>query len=408
MMGLVSSSSFNDPFARMFDSCNGLICIQLYHYDNVLKFLLWNPSIQKYIYLLQLSFSEAEDSNIGFGFDSRTNYYKLLIVGVDKDGYRKRNNGEYIHAILGFDLSVEEFFEINFPESLSGLVSIDLSIMKYGEYSIVVTIHPTYAKLELSYVVSLVLLDKPVNVRSECDVNHPIDSTDSDEPSGGESDLAYDCPSFIPTPLHASLARPPNNTPFILLIAIKARKETMEEWRGFGASGNGEISLLDLNCQQMDPHGVLVGTGLMSYDWNHADTRTIEAFDTSPEVVIFVTQQCLKYPRLTGRAVVQLIIEKGNDEVGGEPRKMAFSTPLLMLGCIASSFLYTQIQILPSTGDKQGTLLAGFLFVCGLIQSSSPNKLIITGETFSVPSYILLSAIELFLVAFFSFADSLW
>ncbi|KAK8681717.1 hypothetical protein V6N13_054119 [Hibiscus sabdariffa] len=148
----------------------------------------------------------------------------------------------------------------------------------------------------------------------ECDVNHPIDSTDSDEPSGGESDLAYDC------------------------------------------------------NQSQEGNNV----------------------DTSPEVVIFVTQQCLKYPRLTGRAVVQLIIEKGNDEVGGEPRKMAFRHMLL----IYSNPNPPQHWRV----NKQGTLLAGFLFVCGLIQSSSPNKLIITGETFSVPSYILLSAIELFLL----------
>ncbi|KAK9016759.1 hypothetical protein V6N11_079253 [Hibiscus sabdariffa] len=28
---------------------------------------------------------------------------------------------------------------------------------------------------------------------------------------------------------------------------------------------NGEMASLDLNCQKMDPHGVLVGVGLMSY-----------------------------------------------------------------------------------------------------------------------------------------------
>ncbi|KAK8593893.1 hypothetical protein V6N12_045966 [Hibiscus sabdariffa] len=37
-----------------------------------------------------------------------------------------------------------------------------------------------------SYVESLVLLDKAVIVHSESDVNHPIDSSDSDESSGGE------------------------------------------------------------------------------------------------------------------------------------------------------------------------------------------------------------------------------
>ncbi|KAK9016775.1 hypothetical protein V6N11_079269 [Hibiscus sabdariffa] len=43
-----------------------------------------------------------------------------------------------------------------------------------------------------SFVESLVLLDKVVNVHSESDVNNPIDSTDSDESSGRESDVALD------------------------------------------------------------------------------------------------------------------------------------------------------------------------------------------------------------------------
>ncbi|KAL4376894.1 hypothetical protein GQ457_02G032200 [Hibiscus cannabinus] len=105
--------------------------------------------------------------NVGFGFDSRTIDYKLLVVGVYKDGswiqpylfslnencwkrvnafstnyellprplhfvngavhwsgFRERNNGEYIHAILGF-----------------GLSPFDLSIMEYGESLIVVATH---------------------------------------------------------------------------------------------------------------------------------------------------------------------------------------------------------------------------------------------------------------------------
>ncbi|KAK9016757.1 hypothetical protein V6N11_079251 [Hibiscus sabdariffa] len=42
-----------------------------------------------------------------------------------------------------------------------------------------------------SYVKSLVLLDKAVDVSSESDVNHPIDSSDSDESRGRENDVAY-------------------------------------------------------------------------------------------------------------------------------------------------------------------------------------------------------------------------
>ncbi|KAL4377643.1 hypothetical protein GQ457_02G032080 [Hibiscus cannabinus] len=133
---------FPPPFAQVVGSCNGVICVHLYPYDgDELRFLLWNPSIEKYISLPQPSFSDVEDLNVGFGFDSRTNDYKLLILGFDKDGYRKRNNGEYSHTILGFGLSVEEFFEINFPESLSGLGPFNISIMEYRESFIAVATH---------------------------------------------------------------------------------------------------------------------------------------------------------------------------------------------------------------------------------------------------------------------------
>ncbi|KAK8503644.1 hypothetical protein V6N12_024816 [Hibiscus sabdariffa] len=315
-IGCVSNS-------KVVGSCNGVICVYLYPHDlyprdhDELRFVLWNPSIQKYISLPQLSFSEPADFNFGFGFDSRTNDYRLLTVGVDIIyrlvqpylfslnencwkrvnafstnyeflpvplhfvngavhwlGFRKRNNGAFSHAILGFDLSAEEFFEINLPESFSSLGPFDLSIMEYGksfiavtthqiavvfqelwvmkEYGVVeswtkvltlhtgprswipdvlgfrkngeVLLHMGIAKmvaLDLnsqqmeaslylnsqqivllavdvgadllsvrSYVESLVLLDKVGNVYSESDVNHPIDSSDYDESSGGESDLA--------------------------------------------------------------------------------------------------------------------------------------------------------------------------------------------------------------------------
>ncbi|KAK8973533.1 hypothetical protein V6N11_030723 [Hibiscus sabdariffa] len=51
----------------------------------------------------------------------------------------KRNGGGYSHAILGFELSAEEFFEINLPENLIDLCHVDLTVMKYGESSIVVS-----------------------------------------------------------------------------------------------------------------------------------------------------------------------------------------------------------------------------------------------------------------------------
>ncbi|KAL4376879.1 hypothetical protein GQ457_02G032530 [Hibiscus cannabinus] len=169
------------------DSCNGLICLILFHCE-ILNFVIWNPSIQKYIFLPQLSISEDAELKFGFGFDSRTNDYKLLIVGVEeKDGswiqpylfslnencwkrvtsippnytfgvvtgdidikvpfvngavhwlgYQTRNNGGFSNVILGFDFSAEEFMVINLPESLIGLWPPCLTIMKYGESSIAV------------------------------------------------------------------------------------------------------------------------------------------------------------------------------------------------------------------------------------------------------------------------------
>ncbi|KAK9016743.1 hypothetical protein V6N11_079237 [Hibiscus sabdariffa] len=185
------------PFGCMADSplvgsCNGLICVQLVTYDDHM-YVLWNPSIQKYIHLPQESVSQTAYINVGFGFDSTTNDYKLLLVGFDMDdkwiqpylfslngnswkrvtavypnydfgpetslpfvsgavhwlGQQERRDGGFGLAILGFDLSAENFFEINMPESLIGLCLVDLSIMKYGESSIAVSTLPTDAEHEL-------------------------------------------------------------------------------------------------------------------------------------------------------------------------------------------------------------------------------------------------------------------
>ncbi|KAK9016728.1 hypothetical protein V6N11_079222 [Hibiscus sabdariffa] len=286
-------------------SCNGLICLHFWPFD-YLDLILWNPSIRRYISLPRPIISESVllDVQFGFGFDSRTNDYKLLMVGVEEENgswikpylfslnqncwkrvsatippnytfdidevsllfangalhwlvFHERPNDEYNNAILGFDLSAEDFFEIKLPQSSIGLNPLDLLIKKYGESSIALlkrdyvnhleelwvmkeygvvdswtkvltltsNIHIRWwpkvlgfrkngealsrvsngkiASLDLNsqqsephgvegvevatgkisfqgtYVESLVLLDKAVNVHSENDVNHPIYSIDS-------------------------------------------------------------------------------------------------------------------------------------------------------------------------------------------------------------------------------------
>ncbi|KAK9007049.1 hypothetical protein V6N11_019377 [Hibiscus sabdariffa] len=195
----------------------------------------------KFSWRLILLFSEADGGR-------RTSVSVMKWNISIRHRYRTGNN--FGNAILGFDLSTEEFILISLSQSLIGSWS-GLSILKYGESSIAVILTPSHGKLyelwvmkeygvveswtkvltlptdpryawfpkvmgfrknrevllhmhnakmasldlnsqQISYVESLVLLDKAVNVHSGSDVNHPIDSSDSDESSGGESDLAYD------------------------------------------------------------------------------------------------------------------------------------------------------------------------------------------------------------------------
>ncbi|KAK8558898.1 hypothetical protein V6N12_042190 [Hibiscus sabdariffa] len=244
------------PFARMFDSCNELICIQLYPYDNGLKFLLWNPLIKKYIYLPQLSFREADDSNIRFGFDSVTNDCKLLAVGVDKDD-----------------------------------VELELWVMK--EYSVieswtkVLTLQTATRYAWFPRVESLVLLDKAVNVHSESDINHPIVSSDSNE--SGELTLTDSLVAVVGIIAHKvygdvrmtdTCARETgrevychNNTDIFpkKSIAAVVVVNLAEEMGKVGPNSSPsfaaireEWAILHLSCQQIEPHGVEVGTGLIS------------------------------------------------------------------------------------------------------------------------------------------------
>ncbi|GMI79439.1 hypothetical protein like AT3G23880 [Hibiscus trionum] len=168
------------PDSIVIGSCNGLICFHFWP-GNKSSFILWNPSIQKYVILSRPSISNDVVFSIGFGFDSRTSDYKLLMVGVGKDdswvepylfslnencwkrvaaippnytfhggsvpsvngalhwiGHQERNNGRFSNTILWFDFSAEEFFELGLPESLIGVHPMYLSTMKYGESSIAV------------------------------------------------------------------------------------------------------------------------------------------------------------------------------------------------------------------------------------------------------------------------------
>ncbi|XVF78179.1 hypothetical protein PTKIN_Ptkin14bG0109000 [Pterospermum kingtungense] len=178
----------------MVGSCNGLVC--LCNYMVLSQSIIWNPSIQKFIKLPKTSIItcliEEASYFLGFGFDSRTNDYKLLIVLFIEDvienylfslnenswktvsasfsddamrrriwssfptelqistfvngafhwvGHQREQDdivGESGNMILGFNISTEQFFVLRLPESLTGLAPKELLVMKYGESSIAV------------------------------------------------------------------------------------------------------------------------------------------------------------------------------------------------------------------------------------------------------------------------------
>ncbi|GMI79442.1 hypothetical protein HRI_001613500 [Hibiscus trionum] len=263
----------------MVGSCNGLICVQLYPFDDYgnLNFLLWNPSIQKHISLPQFGVTESVHLKFGFGFDSRTNDYKLLIVGVDDDGnwiqpylfsfnencWRKvtaafpnyaaifdempmpfvngalnwlaqKDDDEDSNVILGFDLSAEEFFDINLPESLIRLRYFDLSIMKYGESSIAVSTHAPDAELHELWVMKEYAV---VESWTKLLTLHRIDRH-----------------ALVPRVLGF------RKNGEVLLRVDKGKMASLD------SNCQQMEASLDLNCQLMELHGVEVGAVLLSVD----------------------------------------------------------------------------------------------------------------------------------------------
>ncbi|KAL4379122.1 hypothetical protein GQ457_02G032520 [Hibiscus cannabinus] len=141
-------------------------------------------------------------------------------------GNCKRNGGGYSHVILGFDMSVEKFFEINLPENLIDLCHADLTIMKYGESSIAVSRYQAYAKLHDLWVMK-------------------------------EYGLVESWTKVL------TLHRVVLNTDFPRVMGFRKNGQVLLQ------EHNLKIASLDLNS--------ISAAGVMNL-WNHADTWDIEAY----------------------------------------------------------------------------------------------------------------------------------
>ncbi|GMY19079.1 F-box/kelch-repeat protein At3g06240-like isoform X1 [Fagus crenata] len=87
------------------NTCNGLVCLSddLFGYAN--QFFLWNPCLRKFINLAYPNVNYRShggfDASIGFGFDSKTNDYKVVrvVTLVDNPDSRKDRPVVEVHSL---------------------------------------------------------------------------------------------------------------------------------------------------------------------------------------------------------------------------------------------------------------------------------------------------------------------
>ncbi|XP_050210881.1 F-box/kelch-repeat protein At3g06240-like [Mercurialis annua] len=112
-------------------SCNGILCLTDNHSHMLKRIVLWNPSIGLSVTLpLQRIRYRVLNVVLGFGYDSRTNDYKVVLEGaIHWVGYYSPEK----LTIAVFLVHDEEFKEFKVPDEISGTSVQHLSVMLCGE-----------------------------------------------------------------------------------------------------------------------------------------------------------------------------------------------------------------------------------------------------------------------------------
>ncbi|KAK9987366.1 hypothetical protein SO802_032317 [Lithocarpus litseifolius] len=127
---------------RVVGTCNGLFCLSddKLTYSNCL--CLWNPCVRKLVHLPIPNVTYAThggfDATIGFGFDPKTNDYKVAFVNgaLHWVAFRRADDNNLQHFVLVFDLGNEgcqtgDFYLWVMEEY--GVVSSWTKVLKIGE-----------------------------------------------------------------------------------------------------------------------------------------------------------------------------------------------------------------------------------------------------------------------------------
>ncbi|KAJ7971213.1 F-box protein [Quillaja saponaria] len=84
LLGFPLQKEICNLYSRVVGTCNGLVCLADDTQRYNLNFIVWNPSVRKYVKLprphMSYSTHGGYDDCIGFGFDSRTNDFKVVRV----------------------------------------------------------------------------------------------------------------------------------------------------------------------------------------------------------------------------------------------------------------------------------------------------------------------------------------
>ena len=114
----MSTQQFPCHLSKVVNSCNGILCLDDYDGEHI---ILWNPSIRRKLTIPDHpSFGEQDLMSVGFGFDSVTDDYKIVIIcySIDIDSGNGTAEKSFVYSI-----KTSVWSSIAFPPNIACLES---------------------------------------------------------------------------------------------------------------------------------------------------------------------------------------------------------------------------------------------------------------------------------------------
>ncbi|XP_030952899.1 F-box/kelch-repeat protein At3g23880-like [Quercus lobata] len=150
---------------RVVGTCNGLICLADDLNDHCPNFYLWNPCVKKYVrlpfpYLLTAGFYTVA---VGFGFDSKTNDYKVVMFVTR--GYSHDHEVEVEVEVGVYSLATGKWREATAERpkcAVRNTVIVDLRLQAFVNGALHLVCHKTTPEIRFLYFVLVFDLEDEV------------------------------------------------------------------------------------------------------------------------------------------------------------------------------------------------------------------------------------------------------